>query len=154
MRLSTIAMVAMLSVGFSSCKGDDEDGPKAEKTDYGRDGLKGYWLGDESNPLFFYLDGEGGGTFYCSNAGHDPCLRFSTTYHGTDYTWTYTRLYKTVKDTAGNTYTLYGEEAYTSPLVYALTGSTLTIIRGGEGVSTYNVANGSLVGYKRVTIVN
>lgn len=48
MRLSAIAMVAMLSLGFASCSGDDEEnGPqtgKTEKTDYGKDGLKGYWM--------------------------------------------------------------------------------------------------------------
>lgn len=167
-RLSTIMMVAMLSVGLSSCKGDDdeEDGPKTEKTDYGKDGLKGYWMEEPTFQnwmasgnkacYFFYLDGEGGGTKYYPSGSWDS-YRFSTNYQeakGGNYgTIAYTKLFKTVKDNAGNTYTLYtfdSGEHYTVPIIYTRTGTTLLMDTG----SKYNVVDGSISGYKRVTIVN
>lgn len=174
-RLSAIMMVAMLSVGLSSCKSDDEEenGPeteKTEKTDYGKDGLKGYWMEEPTQQQwmewgnlacsFFYLDGEGGGTWYYPDGSWDS-YRFSIRYqegNGDNYgTIPYTKVFKIVKDNTGITYTLYtfaslGRAYREEPLIYTQKGTTIVI--DGGNTNKINFANGSLVGYKRVTIVN
>lgn len=166
-KLLTIVTVAMMSATLTSCKGDDEEnGPKTEKPDYGKDGLKGYWMEEPTTQrwmkkgnlacYFFYLDGQGGGTRFYPSGGWDS-NRFSTTYQeaegGVYGSIAYTKLFKTVKDEAGNTYTLYTFDSgkhWTEPIIYTRAGTTLVFDSG----SKYNVDNGSIIGYKRVTIVN
>ena len=153
-RLSAIMMVAMLSVGFASCGDDDDDGPggAGPKTTT-TDGLEGYWMEDDTTPLFYYLDGEGGGTFYYSGAGTND-TRFNTRYQSSpEYRYPFTKLYFTVKDNTGKTYTLYGEQLYSEAFIYTRTGSTMLIVAGNK-TTTFNVINGAISGYKKVTIVN
>lgn len=152
-------MVAMLSVGIASCGDDDDDVPGGggtTTTNYGKDGLKGYWMEDDTrtSTSFFYLDGEGGGTSYYPSGDWDS-KRFSTIYQeSTSYhTIAYTKLFKTVKDNTGKIYKLYTFDSgkyYTVPIIYTRIGSTLIWDNG----SKFNIADGSIVGYKRVTIVN
>lgn len=156
-RLQAIIMTALLSVGFASCCCDKTVDPETTTGD----GLQGYWLEDmykvktetvnggtpeastqetlvfdDSKPVnFFYLDGQGGGTYY-----YMVCTEESRNVNE-EYQEKYTSKVGTFADFQAKQLTFFGYKQ--EALLYFLRGTTLIIAVGDSSNSSINSGNGS-----------
>lgn len=152
LHLLAIMMVALLSIGVTSCDDDDEksskidEDPIEKKEELGKDGLKGYWIdnngwadyGTGPQTKLFYLDGEGGGSFW-------PNVVESKTQKAYPNEWNV--LIGSFLNTENGSKTIYYSGTPTPrAITYSVKGSSITVIDQYKDIYIINKSN-----YQRLT---